>query len=94
MQQQSQCMVVPMQVFPGFRGDVPAEIPVERVVVDERTGAHWIVGERECANQPGARAPRYLCFDSPDTRRRVWRYPSDWRALSDSDLLDLSERRP
>ena len=83
-----------MMVFPGMHGEIPGDVPVQRVVVDERTGAQWLVGERECANQPGARAPRYLCFDSADARRRVWRYPADWKGLSDEDLLDLSERRP
>ena len=65
-----------------------------RVVVDDRTGIHWLVEERDAQRQPGARAEHYLCFDSADTRRRVWRYPSDWKELGDVELLALSERRP
>ena len=83
-----------MQVFPGIHGEIASDVPVQRVVVDERTGAQWLVGERESSHHPGARAPRYLCFDSTDTRRRVWRYPSDWCNLPDTDLLGLSERIP
>ena len=87
-----------MQVFRTFgdaaggsqRGDRAAR----RVITDDRTGAQWIVDEREAMNQPGARGEHYLCFDSTDTRRRVWRYPSDWRNLGDDDLLQLGERRP
>jgi hypothetical protein len=88
--------VASMQYIPGQRGEVRSggDVPLPRVVVDERTGAQWLVGEREASHQPGARADRYLCFDSADTRRRVWHYPSEWRRLSDADLLDLGERAP
>ena len=68
--------------------------PVRRVVTDDRTGAQWIVDERDAQQEPGARGDRYLCFDSHDTRRRVWHYPPDWRELPDPDLIELGQRQP
>ena len=64
---------------------------VQRVIVDERTGARWTVRERDASQQPGARSDHYLCFDSSESRRRVWQYPPDWRSLPDDQLLDLGE---
>ena len=87
-----------MQVFRTFGEDAAPprgrERAARRVITDDRTGAQWIVDEREAVNQPGARGEHYLCFDSMDTRRRVWQYPPDWRTLGDADLLQLGERRP
>ena len=65
--------------------------PVQRVVVDERTGARWTVRECDASRQPGARADHYLCYDSNESRRRVWRYPADWLSLPDEQLIDLGE---
>ena len=67
---------------------------ISRIVTDDRTGTQWVVDERDASGQPGARGDRYLCFDSSDTRRRVWKYPTDWRQLDDPNLLRLCERRP
>ena len=82
-----------MQVFDTNSSDarLTGDRAVQRVIVDERTGARWIVRERDASQQPGARADHYLCFDSSDSRRRVWQYPSDWRSLPDDALLDLGE---
>ena len=91
----AEAVVVPMQFISGQKGEGQVgDAAVPRVVVDEITGAQWVIGERDASRQPGARADRYLCFDSPDKRRRVWSYPSDWQRLSDADLLDLGEQSP
>jgi hypothetical protein len=73
---------------------VSGDRATRRVVVDDRTGAHWMVDERDARREPGARGEHYLCFDSADTRRRVWRYPEGWQQMDDADLLALSELRP
>jgi hypothetical protein len=67
---------------------------VRRVVTDDRTGAQWIIDERDATQEPGARGDRYLCYDSQDTRRRVWRYPANWRELPDPALIQLAQHKP
>jgi hypothetical protein len=63
---------------------------VRRVVLDDRDGTRWRVVEVDAAHVPGARGDSCLCFESPTAIRRVWCYPDNWVALSDSDLLRVS----
>ena len=63
---------------------------VPRVVLDDRDGTRWRVVEVNASHGPGARGDTCLCFESPTAIRRVWRYPDNWVALSDSDLLRVS----
>ena len=62
-----------------------------RLFYDHR-GRLWSVRERSCHAEPEARADRCLVFDSAIASRRVWRYPHDWRTLSDAELEELSWR--
>ena len=57
-------------------------------VLVDHDGVEWSV--RELATpQPWARGPRCLVVSSRDCVRRVWSYPSDWRALDADALLRL-----
>ena len=49
----------------------------------------WTVTEI-AGNVPARPGQRCLAFASSDTIRRVWDYPADWRALSDTQLEALS----
>jgi len=72
-------------VFPEQREAPEEHFP--HIVVD-RDGVEWSV--REMATpQLWARAPRCLVLNSRDCVRRIWRYPSDWRALGADALLRL-----
>jgi hypothetical protein len=72
-------------VFPQHRELTEEEFA--HVVVD-RDGVEWSV--REMATpQPWARAPQCLVLNSRDCVRRVWWYPTNWRALSADALLRL-----
>ena len=53
----------------------------------------WSVVEIDGAVVPGSHGARCLIFARPDCVRRVWDYPSDWRALDDEALLQLSWHR-
>lgn len=50
----------------------------------------WRVYEMETAGQPWAKGPRCLVFQADAFARRVWRYPEDWKSLSDAALEALS----
>jgi hypothetical protein len=57
-------------------------------VVLDRDGVEWSV--REIATPHAwARAPYCLILSSRECVRRVWSYPSDWRALDAETLLRL-----
>ena len=56
-------------------------------------GQRWGVCEIERVILPGARAVRYLVFDSPGTTRCVRAYPANWQELSDAELEAMSWRR-
>ena len=72
-------------VFPDHREEADEEFP--RVLVD-RDGVEWTV--RELATpQSWARAPRCLVLNSRECVRRIWSYPSHWRALDADSLLLL-----
>lgn len=49
-------------------------------------GLRWLVREVDTTHVPGARAPSCLIFESEGVVRRAWRYPDDWRRLSDDRL--------
>jgi hypothetical protein len=71
-------------VFPAQRDSADDD---SHVVMD-RDGVEWSV--REIATpHTWARAPRCLIVSSRDCVRRVWSYPSDWRALDGDTLLRL-----
>ena len=54
---------------------------------------HWSVVEVDARAVPGARGARCLVFTRRDCIRRVWEYPSDWRALDGAGLAALSWHR-
>ena len=73
------------RVFPAHGGAADEEYP--HIVVD-RNGIEWTV--REVATpQTWARAERCLVLNSRECVRRVWHYPSHWRALDADQLLSL-----
>ena len=53
----------------------------------------WTVVEIDGATVPGAHGARCLIFARPECIRRVWDYPSDWRALDADALMRLSWHR-
>jgi hypothetical protein len=57
-------------------------------VVLDRDGVEWSVRERATPHA-WARAPHCLVLSSRECVRRVWSYPSDWRALDADALLRL-----
>lgn len=73
----------------------PAFTPVGNDPLTRRArstgGDLWTVWERDASEDAGARAPTCLVFDREGVRRRVWRYPPDWRALPDAALLALAD---
>lgn len=72
-------------VFPAHRDSADED---DSHVVMDRDGVEWSV--REIATpHVWARAPRCLVVSSRDCVRRVWSYPSDWRALDADTLLRL-----
>lgn len=65
-----------------------AVVVAERTVMD--AGRHpWTVRELDTRDAPGAAAPRCLVFENSEVVRRLWRYPADWLALPDGDLLAI-----
>ena len=65
-----------------------AEAPV--TFIDPADGREWTAVEQSGERIPGARGPSCLCFQSHDIFRRVWRFPVNWRSLSDGELAALS----
>lgn len=55
-----------------------------RIITHE--GIQWSVDELDTSATPGSRGPRCLVFDGDSVVRRVWKYPTDWRTLSDTAL--------
>ena len=45
-------------------------------------GIGWRVVECDCTHVPGARSAHCLVFLSEGVVRRLWDYPTDWRALA------------
>jgi len=65
------------------------------VSFDERTlqrgNDEWTVREVDARRVPGAPYASCLICETSDIVRRLWRYPKDWRSLSDDDLWALVE---
>jgi hypothetical protein len=71
-----------------------ADRHVDPALIDfvDAAGVRWWVSERDCRRELGARADSCLVFNSAQTVRRVWQYPSLWRELSAEALSALSMR--
>jgi hypothetical protein len=72
-------------VFPAHGGAAEEDYP--HVVVD-RDGTEWTVREVPTP-QSWARAARCLVLSSRDCVRRIWSFPTGWRALDADALLRL-----
>ena len=71
--------------------------PRERVQYrDQRTlqrgNEQWTVRESDARMVPGAQNTSCLICESSDVVRRLWKFPTDWRNLSDEDLWRLVNR--
>ena len=62
---------------------------------DERTlqrgNDEWTVREVDAPRIPGAPTTSCLICESSDVVRRLWRYPQNWRSLTDDELWRLVE---
>ena len=54
--------------------------PVLRSSIHPRTAAEDFLGDY---------GEGWLCFESPDERRRLARFPQDWEKMTDADLCKL-----
>jgi hypothetical protein len=54
---------------------------------------HWTVVEVDARMVPGSHGARCLIFTRQDCIRRVWDFPSEWRALDATALEELSWHR-
>jgi len=76
--------------------DRPSSSPRARGLASARTvytdDAQWRVYEME-SGPYDRRSGRSLIFESDGVLRRVRSYPTEWRELSDSDLMEVSWRR-
>ena len=61
-----------------------------RHLVDAQ-GREWHVYERTAGDLSPIAGRNSLVFDTDGIVRRLWRYPSSWAALSDTDLLGLMD---
>ncbi len=75
---------------PPIAGEVPRVRPRGPRVFADRAGVEWRVTEVPAAAVPAAKGPACLVFHSDTAIRRVWRYPANWRQLSDTELEVLS----
>lgn len=62
----------------------------ERVL--EQGDNRWTVREVSADAVPGASAPRCLICESDDVVRRIWRYPENWAALTDDELIRICDK--
>lgn len=62
----------------------------QRVV--ENREQRWTVREISADTVPGAAAPRCLICESDNIVRRIWRYPENWAALSDDELIKICDK--
>jgi hypothetical protein len=67
--------------------------------VEDARGVRWAVFAVHPSAASGGRAPLrehfregWLAFDAGDETRRIAPIPTDWRSMSDADLLALCER--
>jgi hypothetical protein len=84
--------------FPAAARDLPLSwpcVPAKRKVesTNQRTLQHgnqqWTVRESDARAVPGARHTSCLICESSDVVRRLWKFPTDWRSLSDDELWKL-----
>ena len=75
---------------PPVAGEAPRARPRGPRTFLDRAGAEWRVTEVPAAAVPAARGPACLVFHSEAAIRRVWRYPPNWRQLTDAELEVLS----
>jgi len=54
---------------------------------------HWTVVEVDARMVPGSHGARCLLFTRRDCIRRIWDFPSEWRALGTAALEELSWHR-
>jgi hypothetical protein len=62
---------------------------IHRRTIRDPAGTLWLIAEIDARHVPGAVGLTCLVFDSQSVCRRYWRYPADWIALDDEDLLAL-----
>lgn len=67
-----------------------ALVDEQRCFFRDGAGCVWNVYEVAAGAVPWAKGRRCLLFDSESAIRRVWRYPPDWRTLSEAELETLS----
>lgn len=60
------------------------------VVFVDHEGTCWSATEHDMREVTGAPGPRCLVFTSRYAFRRVWSFPTDWRALAPVALTELS----
>lgn len=53
----------------------------------------WLVRERACHGDPGARGAYCLIFSCETAVRRVWVYPRDWKSMNAASLAALCSSR-
>jgi hypothetical protein len=63
-----------------------------RVVRDEATGEITTIFERNTDGVAGSRGPTCLIVNTELGFTRFWKYPANWRELSDEELLALARR--
>ena len=71
----------------------PDARPVTFSQMVDGTWQQWTVVEIDGTRVPGSHGRRCLIFARPECIRRVWDYPSDWRALDNDALMRLSWHR-
>ena len=81
----------PLPAFGSTRA-VPAPSREPRRVVD-RFARAWSVREVRAPDARLSPRPTCLVFETERLARRVWRFPDDWRGLSDAQLEALSEEQ-
>ena len=69
---------------------MPEPTPGERIL--QRGDEMWTVREVSAHRVPGARGARCLICEYASVVRRLWDYPDNWHALTDTDLLALYAR--
>jgi hypothetical protein len=67
--------------------------PVSFSQIIDGTWLHWTVVEVDARMLPGSHGARCLIFMRQDCMRRVWDFPSEWRALDATALEALSWHR-
>jgi len=81
-------------LFPELGLAVPLDpSPVSFSQIIDGVWLHWTVFEVDARMVPGSHGARCLIFMRQDCVRRVWDFPSQWRALDAASLEELSWHR-